>query len=319
MHTDQHCRRNEMSYSERIELKMTRIEAINSPNSFKGAAEQSARLEVFVNDRDDTIVESKAKIAELFDAKEALIISEGLRKAAAEQSARLEVVVKERDDTIIELETKIAELLGANENVTNNAASSKGALEQNESVDDLSLLLSRSLGKGQSVDVDKSTDEVLEVEAIVDFRLSDNGAREFLIRWMGFSPNADTWEPESNLFCEDLLSTFLRDNELELKDVGEDTVSDSYDCDNDGDNDGDNDVNDDDDDEDYSGGQVVKASTNYTRKSARTSKPTQLLNYRHKPECCVCKKTLLDIPGVRGPLSCSVKCTKLAEKKRTNH
>jgi transposase len=41
-------------------------------------------------------------------------------------------------------------------------------------------------------------DDVYEPEAIVDERMSAQG-REFRIRWKGYTPREDTWEPESHL------------------------------------------------------------------------------------------------------------------------
>jgi hypothetical protein len=41
-----------------------------------------------------------------------------------------------------------------------------------------------------------------EVEFIVNTRrlaVRDNGVRQFLIRWKGYGPEADTWEPEVNI------------------------------------------------------------------------------------------------------------------------
>lgn len=34
------------------------------------------------------------------------------------------------------------------------------------------------------------------------------GAREFLIHWKGYSADTDSWEPEANLNCHDLIEKF---------------------------------------------------------------------------------------------------------------
>ena len=35
------------------------------------------------------------------------------------------------------------------------------------------------------------------------------GRREFLIRWVGHGAEDDSWEPESNLDCDDLIDKFM--------------------------------------------------------------------------------------------------------------
>lgn len=49
-----------------------------------------------------------------------------------------------------------------------------------------------------------------EVEKIVEvhFQKKEN-KREFLIRWKGFSAAEDTWEPEENLNCPELIAKFM--------------------------------------------------------------------------------------------------------------
>jgi len=42
-------------------------------------------------------------------------------------------------------------------------------------------------------------DEVYEPEAIVDERRGQDGRREFRLRWKGYGPHSDTWEPEAHL------------------------------------------------------------------------------------------------------------------------
>ena len=38
-----------------------------------------------------------------------------------------------------------------------------------------------------------------EVDFLVDSRVAGDGSVEFLVRWTGFSPRHDTWEPEVNV------------------------------------------------------------------------------------------------------------------------
>lgn len=60
---------------------------------------------------------------------------------------------------------------------------------------------------------DKEDKEILkefEVEKIIEVRFKKNGTKEFLIRWKGFSPADDTWEPEKNLNCPELIAKFMQ-------------------------------------------------------------------------------------------------------------
>ncbi|XP_072748513.1 uncharacterized protein [Anoplolepis gracilipes] len=57
---------------------------------------------------------------------------------------------------------------------------------------------------------DKETLKEFEVEKIIEVRFKKNGTREFLIRWKGFSPADDTWEPEKNLNCSELIAKFMQ-------------------------------------------------------------------------------------------------------------
>lgn len=49
-----------------------------------------------------------------------------------------------------------------------------------------------------------------EVEKIIEVHFKKNGTREFLIRWKGFSTADDTWEPEKNLNCPELIAKFMQ-------------------------------------------------------------------------------------------------------------
>jgi len=57
---------------------------------------------------------------------------------------------------------------------------------------------------------DKETAKEFEVEKIIEVRFKKNGTKEFLIRWKGFSPADDTWEPEKNLNCPELIAKFMQ-------------------------------------------------------------------------------------------------------------
>ncbi|KAH8287067.1 hypothetical protein KR054_001749 [Drosophila jambulina] len=49
------------------------------------------------------------------------------------------------------------------------------------------------------------------VERIVDCVEDDDGSNLYRIRWKGFGAKDDTWEPESNLFCEGLIEKYKRE------------------------------------------------------------------------------------------------------------
>ncbi|XP_043491561.1 chromodomain-helicase-DNA-binding protein 1-like isoform X2 [Polistes fuscatus] len=48
-----------------------------------------------------------------------------------------------------------------------------------------------------------------EVDKIIEVYFRKNKKREFLIRWKGFTAADDTWEPEENLNCPDLINKFM--------------------------------------------------------------------------------------------------------------
>ncbi|GBP19809.1 Chromobox protein homolog 5 [Eumeta japonica] len=48
-----------------------------------------------------------------------------------------------------------------------------------------------------------------EVERILEVHHKKNGKREFLIHWKGWSNRYDSWEPENNLNCPELINKFM--------------------------------------------------------------------------------------------------------------
>jgi Chromo (CHRromatin Organisation MOdifier) domain len=52
-------------------------------------------------------------------------------------------------------------------------------------------------------------DEEYEVDRIVEVRTKKDGTREFLVKWKRWSSKYDTWEPEANLSCPDLIEKFM--------------------------------------------------------------------------------------------------------------
>lgn len=57
---------------------------------------------------------------------------------------------------------------------------------------------------------DKESLKEFEVERIIEVHFKKNGKREFLIRWKGFTATDDTWEPEENLNCSELINKFMQ-------------------------------------------------------------------------------------------------------------
>ncbi|XP_064409473.1 chromodomain Y-like protein [Latimeria chalumnae] len=56
-----------------------------------------------------------------------------------------------------------------------------------------------------------ATEELYEVEKIVDKRKNKKGKTEYLVRWKGYDSEDDTWEPEQHLVnCEEYIHEFNR-------------------------------------------------------------------------------------------------------------
>uniref|UniRef100_H2Z6B5 Chromo domain-containing protein n=1 Tax=Ciona savignyi TaxID=51511 RepID=H2Z6B5_CIOSA len=55
-----------------------------------------------------------------------------------------------------------------------------------------------------------SGEDVYEVEKIIDNVVVDGKETFYRVRWKGYGPDSDTWEPKENLLsCEDLLNTYI--------------------------------------------------------------------------------------------------------------
>lgn len=69
----------------------------------------------------------------------------------------------------------------------------------------------------ESGEDDDEEEAEYEVEKLLEVREKRNGAREFLVHWKGFSKKYDTWEPEENLNCQEIIEKFLESLEKAKK------------------------------------------------------------------------------------------------------
>ncbi|KAF5269891.1 hypothetical protein FQR65_LT05690 [Abscondita terminalis] len=58
-------------------------------------------------------------------------------------------------------------------------------------------------------DVDWESDDEFEVDRILDVYFKKNGKREFLVSWKGYPSTQDSWEPEENLDCTNLIERYM--------------------------------------------------------------------------------------------------------------
>lgn len=117
--------------------------------------------------------------------------------------------------------------------------------------------------------------------------------KEFLIRWKGYSPKFDTWEPESNLSCNNLIQKYISHAGY----MQEGVIDDVQNCHEDRA-----------DDDDYKGG-INDTPTNEKRTSMRITKRPTILKYAPKPKCETCGVSLREgeLPDL-GMIFCSKAC-----------
>lgn len=84
--------------------------------------------------------------------------------------------------------------------------------EQKTVIADLTCECNASRAKIKQLMARTSANEIeneFEVEAILNHR-GRKGQRQFLIRWKNYSSDDNSWEPESNLNCSDILQEYKK-------------------------------------------------------------------------------------------------------------
>nr|XP_023016577.1 chromobox protein homolog 1-like [Leptinotarsa decemlineata] len=56
---------------------------------------------------------------------------------------------------------------------------------------------------------DWDENEDFEVDRILEVHHKRDGKREFLVSWKGYSHSDNSWEPEENMDCKDLINRFM--------------------------------------------------------------------------------------------------------------
>lgn len=81
---------------------------------------------------------------------------------------------------------------------------------ENEEVDVVPSTSTGGLTNGANHSKENGVEEFFEVQEIVDHKYKGKRMKKlYLIRWQGYGPESDTWEPEDSLMCPDIVEKYL--------------------------------------------------------------------------------------------------------------
>lgn len=94
--------------------------------------------------------------------------------------------------------------------VSNSVKRSKSkSSKSNKKVIKTKKLIKPEKKKTEITEADWDSNEEFEVDRIIDVYFKKTGQREFLVSWKGYPNTMDSWEPEENLTCSDLIKKFM--------------------------------------------------------------------------------------------------------------
>lgn len=156
-----------------------------------------------------------------------------LYRPAIERAKTLEYRCQEQGRRITELEYTISALGGENSAVPITPSSVSPGAAHGESGNELQNSISSSTASiAQTTvppaaapaefenDLQNTSAKEYAVDEIVDVRKGKN-QMEYKVRWEGFSPVDDSWEPEDHLNCDEKIDDFWKGDGLDRKKFGE--------------------------------------------------------------------------------------------------